>query len=397
MATLSTLAPTLRNGTHGTLPTALADNHPRDPRYTSPNAVNGNPPPSHLPPPSKPQRYLPPLQPQSDPRSSAYPTPPPDQRVAYCNDRRPPYRQEAYSRDPYYAYCLGQPPPSRPPPPYVLLGYNYIAADVSGYPPIRHGSSLPLAQAAQRQRASIACNYCRKKKIRCSGSNDHPSGKCQNCARQNKECIFQPTLSSIFLVPVSAARGGVPLGAQVFVAYGQPLAPGTVPAPPPPYAAYQQSSAPPPLGNYYAPVQSPAESSSSRGEVKTDDGSQLAGRRRRRTSEEDDEGHRLRFSSKRTRQSSQNPTSDSLPQAATTGIYAASASRGRPPIGQNGSSGALTFGRQGQQFKGEETSIMSIGNLLNNSDETLTGPTNLGLANQADNEMSAHDGIANDN
>ncbi|EXK25609.1 hypothetical protein FOMG_17738 [Fusarium oxysporum f. sp. melonis 26406] len=397
MATSSTLAPTLGNATHGTLPTALAQSRPREPRYTSPNAVNGNPPPSHQPPPSKPQQYLPPLQPQSDPRSSAYPPPPPDQRGAYCNDRRPPYRQEAYSRDPYYTYCLGQPPSSRPPPPNGLLGYRYIAADVSGYPPIRHGSSPPLAQAAPRQRASIACSYCRKKKSRCSGSNSHPGGKCQNCARENKECIFQPTSSSMIFIPVSAVRGGVPPGAQVFVAYGQPLAPVTVPTPLPPYAAYQHSSAPPPLGNYYAPVQSPTESSSSCGEAKTNNGSQLAGRRRPRTSEEQDEGYRLRSSHKRARQSPQNPTSDNLPQAATTGIYAASAPRGRSPTGQNESSGALTFGRQGQQFKGEKTSIMSIKILLNNSDETLTGPTNLGLANQADNEMSAHDGIANDN
>ncbi|KAF6514140.1 hypothetical protein HZS61_006396 [Fusarium oxysporum f. sp. conglutinans] len=291
MATSSTLPPILRNGTHGTSPTALAHNHPRDPRYSSPNAVNGNPPPGHQPPPSKPQQYLPPLQPQSDPRSSAYPPAPPDQRGAYCNDRRPPYRQEAYSRDPYYTYCRGQPPPSRPPPPNGLLGYRYIAADVDGYPPIRHGSSPPLAQAAPRQRASIACRYCRKKKSRCSGSNSHPGGKCQNCARENQECIFQPTSSSMLFIPVSAMPGGVPPGAQVFVAYGQPLAPGTVPAPPPPHAAYQHSSAPPPLGNYYAPVQSHTESSSSCGEAKTDNGSQLAGRQRRGTSKEQDEGY----------------------------------------------------------------------------------------------------------
>ncbi|RKK26513.1 hypothetical protein BFJ66_g17086 [Fusarium oxysporum f. sp. cepae] len=200
----------------------------------------------------------------------------------------------------------------------------------------------------------------------------------------------------MLFIPVSAIPGGVPPGAQVFVAYGQPLAPGTVPAPPSPHAAYQHSSAPPPLGSYYAPVQSLTESSSSCGEAKTDNGSQLAGRRRRRTSEEQDEGYGPCSSHKSARQSHQNPTSDSLPQAATTGIYVASAPRGRSPTGQNGSSGALTFGRQGQQFKGEKTSIMSIGNLLVDSDKTLTGPTNLGLANQADDEISATDGIAND-
>ncbi|KAI3572157.1 hypothetical protein IWW34DRAFT_708843 [Fusarium oxysporum f. sp. albedinis] len=205
MATSSTLAPTLGNATHGTLPTALAQSRPREPRYTSPNAVNGNPPPSHQPPPSKPQQYLPPLQPQSDPRSSAYPPPPPDQRGAYCNDRRPPYRQEAYSRDPYYTYCLGQPPSSRPPPPNGLLGYRYIAADVSGYPPIRHGSSPPLAQAAPRQRASIACSYCRKKKpseVVCLRALKYSSPTGNRWHQSQSRHLYHPMLPISILVPL---------------------------------------------------------------------------------------------------------------------------------------------------------------------------------------------------
>ncbi|KAJ4079231.1 hypothetical protein NW761_011480 [Fusarium oxysporum] len=399
MATSVTLPSIHDSRGYGPPPAAPGRGYPADPRYASPNAVNGYPPPGHQPPAGQPQQYLPPLQPQSDPRSSAYPPPPPDQRGGYYDDRRPPYGQEAYSTDPYYAYYRGQPPPPGPPPPNGHPGYRHIPAGVYEYPPVGHGSAPPLTQAAPRQRTSIACRYCRKRKIRCSGYQSAPGGKCQNCARMNQECIFQPvsSSSSTAFIPVSALPGGVPPGTQLFGAYGQPLAPGTVPAPPPPHAAYQHSSAPPPPGNYYAPVQSPTESFSSYGEARTDDGSQLAGRRRRRTSEEQDEGYRLppprsavdedprrrspaEFSNHSSpggvgyppyqgaRQSPRNPTSGSLPQAATTGSYAASAPGGRSPTGQNGSSGASTPARQGQQSQGGNASIMSLSNLVDKSD-----------------------------
>ncbi|SCN79851.1 uncharacterized protein FFB20_06009 [Fusarium fujikuroi] len=399
MATSVTLPSIHDSRGYGPPPAAPGRGYPADPRYASPNTVNGYPPPGHQPPPGQPQQYLPPLQPQSDPRSSAYPPPPPDQRSGYYDDRRPPYGQEAYSTDPYYAYYRGQPPPPPgPPPPNGHPGYRHIPAGVYEYP-VGHGSAPPLTQAAPRQRTSIACRYCRKRKIRCSGYQSAPGGKCQNCARMNQECIFQPvsSSSSTAFIPVSALPGGVPPGTQLFGAYGQPLAPGTVPAPPPPHAAYQHASAPPPPGNYYAPVQSPTESFSSYGDARTDDGSQLAGRRRRRTSEEQDEGYRLppprsavdedprrrspaEFSNHSSpggvgyppyqgaRQSPRNPTSGSLPQAATTGSYAASAPGGRSPTGQNGSSGASTPARQGQQSQGGNTSIMSLSNLVDKSD-----------------------------
>ncbi|KAF5596986.1 c6 transcription [Fusarium bulbicola] len=368
MATSVTLPSIHDSRSYGPPPAAPGRGYPADPRYASPNAVNGYPPPGHQPPPGQPQQYLPPLQPQSDPRSSAYPPPPPDQR-GYYDDRRPPYGQEAYSTEPYYAYYRGQPPPPGPPPPNGHPGYRHIPAGVYEYP------------------------------IRCSGYQSAPGGKCQNCARMNQECIFQPvsSSSSTAFIPVSALPGGVPPGTQLFGAYGQPLAPGTVPAPPPPHAAYQHASAPPPPGNYYAPVQSPTESFSSYGEARTDDGSQLAGRRRRRTSEEQDEGYRLppprsavdedprrrspaEFSNHSSpggvgyppyqgaRQSPRNPTSGSLPQAATAGSYVASAPGGRSPTGQNGSSGASTPARQGQQSQGGNASIMSLSNLVDKSD-----------------------------
>ncbi|KAF4441013.1 hypothetical protein FACUT_3042 [Fusarium acutatum] len=46
------------------------------------------------------------------------------------------------------------------------------------------------ATSATRLRSSIACNYCRKGKIRCSGKDSAPGGKCRNCSRMGKECIF---------------------------------------------------------------------------------------------------------------------------------------------------------------------------------------------------------------
>ncbi|SCO54682.1 uncharacterized protein FFNC_15624 [Fusarium fujikuroi] len=294
MATSDTLPPIRETRDYGTLPAALGRGYPADPRYASPNAVNGYPPPGHQPPPGQVQQYPPPLQPQSDPRSSAYLLPAPDQRGAHCDDRRPPYRQGAYNTDPNYAPYRRQPPPPGPLPLNGHPAYRHIPAGVCEYP-VGHGSAPPLTQAAPRQRTSIACRHCRKRKIRCSGYQSAPGRKCQNCARMNQECIFEPvsSSSSTAFIPVPALPRGVLPGTQLFGAYGQLLAPGTVPAPPPPHAAYQHSSAPPPPGTYHAPVQSPTESFSSYGEARTDYGSQLAGRRRRRTSEEQDEGCRL--------------------------------------------------------------------------------------------------------
>uniref|UniRef100_A0A0D2YD00 Uncharacterized protein n=1 Tax=Fusarium oxysporum (strain Fo5176) TaxID=660025 RepID=A0A0D2YD00_FUSOF len=369
MATSSTLAPILRNGTHGTSPMALAHNHPRDPRYSSPNAVNGNPPPGHQPPPSKPQQYLPPLQPQSDPRSSAYPPAPPDQRGAYCNDRRPPYRQEAYSRDPYYTYCRGQPPPSRPPSPNGLLGYRYIAADVYGYPqsdmavrllwhrPLRDNGHQLLAGIVGRKRAAAAAPIAT------------PVANARIAPVRTKNVSFSPHQAQCSLSPcqpsqvvcLRALKYSSPTGNRWHQAQSRhlhrPMLPISILVPllllGTTTRLFNHSQ------NHLRLVakQKPITVASLQGD-------DVGGRQKNRLKAMD----RVR----------------------------PSAPRGRSPTGQNGSSGALTFGRQGQQFKGEKTSIMSIGNLLVDSDKTLTGPTNLGLANQADDEISATDEIAND-
>ncbi|KAG6989143.1 hypothetical protein FocnCong_v020893 [Fusarium oxysporum f. sp. conglutinans] len=234
--------------------------------------------------------------------------------------------------------------------------------------------------------------------VRCFG---YQSGKCQYCTRRNEKCFFELKFSSnrTTVIPVSAFPGCFLPGTQLTGAYGQPLAPGTVPASSPPHPAHQHSTAPPPPTNYYAPVQSPTEPFSPYADARTDDGSQLAGRRCRRTSEEQDDAYRLppplsavdnnpsrrspaEFSNRSSpggvgcplyggaRQIPRNPTSGTLPQAATatTGSYAVSTPNGRSPTGHNGSSGASTPARQGKQSQGGNASIMGLSNLVDKSD-----------------------------
>ncbi|EFX04918.1 c6 zinc finger domain containing protein [Grosmannia clavigera kw1407] len=90
-------------------------------------------------------------------------------------------------------------------------------------------------ESAPRQRTSIACKYCRKRKIRCSGYQNTPDGKCTNCKKTGNDCVFQPVSSttSTAFVPVSAIQGGVPPGTPLYGAFGQPLGPngGRGPAP----------------------------------------------------------------------------------------------------------------------------------------------------------------------
>ncbi|KAL2020502.1 hypothetical protein VTK56DRAFT_8387 [Thermocarpiscus australiensis] len=112
----------------------------------------------------------------------------------------------------------------------------------------------PQQQSAPRQRTSIACRYCRKRKIRCSGYAHTTNGKCANCDKLRIDCIFQPVSSnsSTAFVPVSAVPGGVPPGTPLYGAYGQPLPPAGAPAQAPApqartYPSYPPSELTPPL------------------------------------------------------------------------------------------------------------------------------------------------------
>lgn len=184
--------------------------------------------------------------------SNGYPPPPPDQRYQlppvqmaqerprdYNGGRQYPERRQYGERRQYPdQYYQGQPPPPPPaphggagvyvepyqyrfPPPGPQYPYDYTRVGANAPPP----APPPPQQAAPRQRTSIACRYCRKRKIRCSGYANTTNGKCTNCDKLRIDCVFQPVSSnsSAAFVPVSAVPGGVPPGTPLYGAYGQPL------------------------------------------------------------------------------------------------------------------------------------------------------------------------------
>ncbi|OCT54907.1 hypothetical protein CLCR_02924 [Cladophialophora carrionii] len=222
-----------------------------------------------------------------DPRA-AHPYPPPGwpaQHSAYP----PHYPDPAH---PGYAYPprpdLGQPPQPMQPDAYRLPPV---------YPHPHPGYYAPpypqVPAAAPRQRTAIACKYCRKRKIRCSGYDSSPDGRCQNCVRFNQQCLFHPVSSQAAFVPANAVYGPnaarAPLAGQpdgrlgqngqhyprdgeappmLYGAHGQPLGPAGPhgqpqynypPAPPHGYSPAPYPYAPyPPAGQPYdAPGQGP--------------------------------------------------------------------------------------------------------------------------------------------
>ncbi|KAI7912893.1 C6 zinc finger domain-containing protein [Pyricularia oryzae] len=177
---------------------------------------------------------------QAEPRNPYYPGPP------------PPPRQGGYPQDGGYApvYTYHQAPPGA-----IMGPFDY--------------RNVPNAQqaSAPRQRTSIACRYCLKRKIRCSGYQTTADGKCMNCKKTGNDCVFQPVSSgTTAFVPVSAIPGGVAPGTQLFGAFGQPLGPPPGPGPhnvphhlQPPHPMQQphqmqtppQMPLPSPTGSYY--------------------------------------------------------------------------------------------------------------------------------------------------
>ncbi|KAF8540052.1 hypothetical protein BDD12DRAFT_881169 [Trichophaea hybrida] len=103
-------------------------------------------------------------------------------------------------------------------------------------------------QPAPRQRTAIACRYCRRRKIRCSGFETSPDGRCANCMRFNQECVFTPVSSQPgaiqAFVPAhphllaQQQQGG--RSTQLYGAQGQPL-----PASFEPSGVYHQLPPPP--------------------------------------------------------------------------------------------------------------------------------------------------------
>ncbi|KAI1865186.1 hypothetical protein JX265_008233 [Neoarthrinium moseri] len=331
-----------------------------DPRASSyghsPNSSNGyaSPPgnaPSHqssyspssggsaYPPPAG-HPYLPPVQPH--PNDARAPYPPPDPRGApyYSSQRQPPpYNPNGYD----YAYRPERGPPGSYPPDYARAGPGQAV----------------MQQTAPRQRTSIACRYCRRRKIRCSGYQNSPGGKCTNCIKMNQDCIFQPVSSSAStaFVPVSALQNGIPPGTPLYGAYGQPLSgPSNVP----PGGPYQAS---PP--QYDQPLPSPTGSFGGYPDERAE-----AGRRRQRPPEED---HAMRLpppnsfpedgSRRRSPSSSNSPnhlppyqTLPNQPGQQQSGQQPGFDNRTPPPRGSP--SGPSSGG----------TSVMSLGNIMDSND-----------------------------
>ncbi|KAF2257201.1 hypothetical protein BU26DRAFT_499740 [Trematosphaeria pertusa] len=188
-------------GGHGQLPT-----HWQPP--TSQQPANGAyPPPAHinttLPPPPHPQ----------EPR--------PDMAA-----HQHPQHQQPYRLPGPHEWTRAPPPPDpyrgQPPPP------NYQ----------HHQPPAP------RQRTAIACRYCRRRKIRCSGFEATEDGRCSNCMRFNQDCIFTPVSAQTqAFVPAHTVWRGVGQPPPMYGAYGQPLPP----------AGHAEPYAQPPRGQQYLP------------------------------------------------------------------------------------------------------------------------------------------------
>ncbi|KAK3169064.1 hypothetical protein OEA41_005512 [Lepraria neglecta] len=214
------------------------------------------------------QGQYPPPQWESQPQRGAYPAP--SQALNY----RPP--PQAYGSSPSTpGDMVTLPPPQHAQhhqhpgmyPPHDM--YAPYPPDPRGVPP-QHMAYQ--SQPAPRQRTAIACRYCRRRKIRCSGFEASDDGRCTNCQRFQQECIFTPVSSQAqAFVPAHTAyphlrnpgtippqRGGRPIYPQqgqpaIYGAHGQPL--GTPmshdPNYPPPPHGYPM----PPPGPYQgAPV-----------------------------------------------------------------------------------------------------------------------------------------------
>ncbi|KAK3215112.1 hypothetical protein GRF29_19g2222590 [Pseudopithomyces chartarum] len=110
---------------------------------------------------------------------------------------------------------------------------------------------------APRQRTAIACRYCRRRKIRCSGFEATDDGRCSNCMRFNQDCIFTPVSAQTqAFVPAHTVWRGVGQPPPMYGAYGQPLPASQHPeayGQPPPrqqQPQQQQQQQPPPPPNY---------------------------------------------------------------------------------------------------------------------------------------------------
>ncbi|OJD35209.1 c6 zinc finger domain-containing protein [Diplodia corticola] len=206
------------------------------PAWHSPSTTtNGAPPPPH---------WAHPPQQSPQPSNGAYPPPPPPQSHTLPppsgdprSDMTSLQQQQPYRLPAPHQMYPGPPPPDpyRQPPPHMYQQH----------------------QPAPRQRTAIACRYCRRRKIRCSGFEASEDGRCTNCVRFSQECIFTPVSAQTqAFVPAHTVWRGAGAPPPLYGAYGQPLPPSTQQPPdaayrpPPPQPGYPLPS---PTGPYSAP------------------------------------------------------------------------------------------------------------------------------------------------
>ncbi|XPS72088.1 hypothetical protein M3J09_004258 [Ascochyta lentis] len=184
---------------------------------------------------------------QQQPTNAAYPPPPP----SHMNTTLPPPPQEprpdmAAHQHPQYQQQYRLPGPNewtRAPPPQDPYRQQ-------GPPPPPQYVQQHHQPPAPRQRTAIACRYCRRRKIRCSGFEATEDGRCSNCLRFNQDCIFTPVSAQTqAFVPAHTVWRGVGAPPPLYGAYGQPLPPANH------AEAYAQPprQGPPPPQQHYLP------------------------------------------------------------------------------------------------------------------------------------------------
>ncbi|TKX24168.1 fungal Zn(2)-Cys(6) binuclear cluster domain-containing protein 10 [Elsinoe australis] len=204
-----------------------------NPGQTGQWTPNPPPPSSSAGPQQGQQQWAPPPQqsPQGQPQPNGQYRGPPQQI--------PPITQ-SHQQGPAMATLQPQHPDqyrSLPPP-----GAMYAHSPYHPQPPIQYPP-----QPAPRQRTAIACRYCRRRKIRCSGFDQSEDGRCTNCQRFSQECIFTPVSqqTQAFVPAHAVMRNQGQMPPQLYGAYGQPLPQGQY--------GYPPQYAPPPNGYQHPP------------------------------------------------------------------------------------------------------------------------------------------------
>ncbi|GAO47851.1 hypothetical protein G7K_2047-t1 [Saitoella complicata NRRL Y-17804] len=177
------------------------------PSYSSPATAHQHP--SQPPPPSVPPHPAQAMTPVHGPRRrsegalapvavpAGYPLPPinPFHGVPHSLDEQRQWQQQQQHAPPHEArppYNPQNPLEHRYPPPPPLPAQQIPGGMVQ----TAHTQSL-TQRAAPRQRTAVACRYCRRRKIRCSGFLTSADGRCQNCIRLDQECVFTPVAANV--------------------------------------------------------------------------------------------------------------------------------------------------------------------------------------------------------